>query len=246
MTGRNKRVVFLSQLGIPGSYDPAIFRNAPGGDDEGHWLALQLDALGLLDRIDYSSRRVTHGGQPPEPEEADIVILGGSFHSVHDDLPYQRRMLDWFGRWRAADKPLFGICGGHQLISFWQGIPVEKIPEGPACATQSIRLTEAGKAHPLFAGLAGDDLHFHFGNFDRVTRLPEGAMLLADRPEMPAMAIDHGRHWWSVQFHPEADRAIFVMSWGKEAPGFGHNYRPVPKATQLLRNFLLSSGVPEA
>ncbi len=243
---KQKRVVFLSQFGMPGSYDPAIFSDAPGGDDEGHWIGLQLAGLGLTDRIAYSSRRICHGALPPEPEEADIAILGGSLHSVQDDLPYQRRLKDWFARWRAAGRPLFGICGGHQLMAHWQGAPVDRVPDGPVCATEAIRLTQAGRSHPLFAGLESSELDFHFGNYERVARLPDGAVLLAERPDLPAMAVDHGAGWWSVQFHPEADRDIFVMSWGDKGPGFRHNYRPVPRSTQLLRNFLLSCGVSEA
>ena len=243
MAGAGPRVMFLSQLGAPGSYDPAIFAEAPGGDDEGHWIRLQFEGLGLLDAMEYSARRVCHGALPPEPEEADIVILGGSYHSVHDDLPYQRRLLDWFGRWRKAGKPLFGICGGHQLMAHWQGVTVDTVPDGPMCATHAIALTGAGRAHPLFAGVEEQDLAFHFGNYERLSRLPDGATLLAHRPEMPAMAVDHGEGWWSVQFHPEADRDVFVMSWSQFNAEYGRNYRAVPNSPVLLRNFLTSHGV---
>jgi hypothetical protein len=58
MAASGPRVMFLSQMGAPGSYDPAIFAEAPGGDDEGHWIRLRFQELGLLDAMQYSARRV--------------------------------------------------------------------------------------------------------------------------------------------------------------------------------------------
>lgn len=233
------RVAFLAQLGVPGRYDPALFAHLPGGDDEAHWMARRLDALGLAGRLTYVARRLALGEPPPEPEEAEAAILGGSFHSVHDDLPHQRAVLAWLRRWRAAGRPLLGICGGHQLMGRWAGVQVEAVPRGPLNGSLPVTPTPTGAAHAMFDGLDRDGPVFHFGNEERLAGPPEGAAVLATRPELPAAALDHGGGWWSVQFHPEADEALFQAC----RPESRRNWRPLPHAPLLLRNFLAGTGV---
>ena len=50
---------------------------------------------------------------------------------------------------------------------------------------------------------------FHFGNSDEVSVVPAGATILAATADSPAVALDYGGGWYSVQFHPEASHAIF-------------------------------------
>ena len=39
--------------------------------------------------------------------------------------------------------------------------------------------------------------------------MPTGATILAATADSPAVALDYGGGWYSVQFHPEASHAIF-------------------------------------
>lgn len=233
------RVVYLAQLGAPGRYDPALFAAMPGGDDEPHWVARQVEALGLAGRIDFAARRVALGEAPPAPDEAEAAILGGSFHSVHDDLPHQRAVLDWLARWRAAGKPLLGICGGQHLMGQWAGVAVEPVPGGPVNGSLRVDVPAAGEGHAMFHGFAPETRVFHFGNEERLARPPAGATVLATRPGLPAAALDHGTGWWSVQFHPEADETLFQAA----RPESRRNWRALPTAPLLMRNFLAATGV---
>ena len=108
------RVCYLSILGQPGTYDASVYAEIPGGDDECAWIRARF---AYLSDVEILGARVSHGEAIPAPESADAFILGGSYNSVHDDFPWQRALLAWFAALRAAEKPLLGICGGHQLMS---------------------------------------------------------------------------------------------------------------------------------
>lgn len=248
MSAALKRLVFLGQLGAPGRYDPAMFADEPGGDDETVWFDLTLQRAGVRDRLAYDGRRICHGAPLPPldgPEAPEAVVIGGSFHSVHDDLPWQRTLIDWLRAARArADggPPVFGVCGGHQIMSKALGAPVGFVESGTMAATLPVDLTEAGRAHWLFDGV-GDPPAFHFGNEEHVVRPPDGATVLATRTELPAAAIDYGGGWVSVQFHPEAEADAFARGWRDSHPEFMANYHPVPLTPLVFKNFLYATGV---
>lgn len=232
-----RRVLFVSMIGQPGRYDPSIYDGIPGGDNEVHWVFLRLRDLGLAGRIAYRGVFVCRGEALPGPDEADAVILGGSYHSVHDDLGWQRATRDWLRRYRATGRPLLAICGGQQMVCAMDGAAVEPVPSGVMAGTMPVTLTLAGRAHFLFAGY-GAAPGFHWANEERVARPPAGAEVLATRPEVPCAALDHGGGWYSVQFHPEATHESMAVSWRPQHPEYGENYRPAPDGYLLLRNFL--------
>lgn len=237
-----KRVLFVSMIGEPGRYDASTYDEMPGGDNEVHWVFLQLRELGLADRIEYHGVFVCRGEALPAADEADAVILGGSYHSVHDDLHWQHATRDWLREYRAIGKPLLGICGGHQMISELEGAPVEPLAGGNMAATLPVTLTETGRAHFLFAGY-GPAPEFHFANEEHVAAPPAGATVLATRPELPCAALDHGGGWYSAQFHPEATAESMIVSWRPTRPDYAANYHPLADGSRLLKNFLTGTGI---
>jgi len=247
MGARLKMLSFLGQMGAPGRYDPAIFADEPGGDDETVWFEGTLQRAGVRDRLDYDGRRICHGAPLPPldgPSAPDAVVIGGSFHSVHDALPWQRDLIDWLRAARArpdGGPPVFGLCGGHQIMAQALGAPVEPVASGTMAATLPVALTAAGRAHWLFDGL-DDPPAFHFGNEEHVARPPAGAIVLATRAELPAAALDYGGGWISVQFHPEAEADSFARGWRGSHPEYMANYRPVPKTPLVFKNFLQAAG----
>jgi GMP synthase-like glutamine amidotransferase len=237
-----KRVLFVSMIGQPGRYDASIYSQLPGGDNEVHWFFLQLRALGLADKIEYHGVFVCRGEALPAADEADAVILGGSYHSVHDDLAWQHATRDWLREYRSVGGPLLGICGGHQMIADIEGAPVDYIAGGEMAGTMPVSLTVAGRAHFLFAGYPSEP-EFHFANEEHVTALPAGATILGTRPELPCAALDHGGNWLSTQFHPEATAESMATSWRPTRPEFMKNYRPLKNGNLILKNFLEGTGV---
>ena len=229
-----KRVCFLSILGEPGSYDPAVYDLAPGGDNECRWVQ---DSFAYLDAVEIAGVCLPKGDPIPAVASADAFILGGSYNSVHDDLPWQRALLDWFNDLADADKPLLAICGGHQLLGQYFSTPVGPVESAPMAGTMSVSQTEAGRRSPLFRNI-GDDARFHFANYEHVTACPPGATVLATHTHMPAAALAYSDTWFSIQFHPEAEAESIAISWRPTHPAFADRYHDDPAGKRMIENFL--------
>ncbi len=231
------RVCFLSILGEPGTFDPSVYDNIPGGADERAWI---LNTFGGLDGVRLSAVAVSHGEAVPDPADADGFILGGSYNSVHDGYAWQAEVRDWFDRLRGTGKPLLGICGGHQLMALHAGSDVEMLPGGFVAATDPVDLTAAGRSSPLFDGFAGDP-EVHFANQEHVTAPPDGAVLLARHPLVPVAALDYGNGWYSTQFHPEATVETLGASWRATHPEYAQRYRETGHGARIIGNFVAAA-----
>lgn len=236
------RVHYISIKGTPDVYDRAKYADVEDGPDDRAWVARRLDEQGLADAVDYDGTVVTDGESLPAPEAVDAVMLGGSFHSINEGRPWQRTTMAWLERYRRLDRPLLGLCGGHQMMAVMAGMTVEPRPNGPKPGSFEIELTETGRAHYLFDGFA-DRPAFHFGNSDHVTHVPAGATLLSYGDDSPAEGLDYGGNWIGVQFHPEMRHDFLVRYWRDSRPEHMANYRALPDAPKLLVNFLRGSGI---
>ena len=148
--------------------------------------------------------RVVHayrGEALPPPAEADAVLVGGSPLAAYGyrQHPFLRDEAAFLERAADAGVPCFGICFGAQFLAHLLGgraSRAEHIEIG-AC---SVRLTEAGRSDPLFAGFPPSFpvFEWHGDTFD----LPPGAELLAVGDGVRHQAFRFGRVV-GVQFHPE-------------------------------------------
>ena len=73
----------------------------------------------------------------------------------------------------------------------------------------TITLTSEGRADLLFGGLPATFDAF-LGHKEAVSRLPDGAVLLASSPTCPVQAFRLGERVYATQFHPELDVAGLV------------------------------------
>lgn len=236
------KLLYISIIGTPDVYDPADFADFADTGDDANWLRNRLDEQGVLDQLDFRAVRVTEGEALPALDGLDAVIVGGSAHSVNENQDWQRDVMAWLTAWRMTGKPTLGICGGHQMMCVLGGVEVEPRPGGPMDRSGPVDLTPAGQGHALFAGFEATPC-FHSGNYDHAVAAPAGSTVLATVADSPAMALDHGGGWLSVQFHPEARDDVFARIWLHSAPERMKNYQPLPEAPRLLVNFLRLGGL---
>jgi GMP synthase (glutamine-hydrolysing) len=148
-------------------------------------------------------------GVPSQRElgEADIVLLGGSGdYSVAKGGPWLPAALETMRRLHDTSKPTFASCWGFQAMARALGGEVVTDRSRAEVGTLWLELTPEGKEDPVFGPL-GDRFRVHIGHEDIVTRLPEGATLLAssDTVENEAFCFDD-KPVYCTQFHPELDR----------------------------------------
>lgn len=137
-------------------------------------------------------------------------------------------------------KPVFRCWGSAAATSSWPRCTAPRWwrwKRGPGVPPWPWSAPPHGRDHWLFRDVALS-AGFHFGNTEHVASPPAGARVLARRPTSPALALDYGGDWVSVQFHPEMTVEAFARSWGSEAAQRMRFYEESPTAPRLLRNFV--------
>ena len=147
------------------------------------------------------------GAEPPFSLEpyAGLLVLGGGMGAGDDAAhPWLAPTKELLARAVAEEVPTLAICLGLQLLAVACGGRVDRSGSGPQLGIRPVDRTAASVADPLLGGL---DLEaaVHW-NFDLVTELPPGAVVLTTSTGT-TQALRLGHCAWGVQFHPEVDPA---------------------------------------
>ena len=188
--------------------------------------------------------------------EVDIVLLGGSGdYSVAKGGPWLAAALEAMRELHDTSKPTFASCWGFQAMARALGGEVVTDRSRAEVGTLWLELTPEGKEDPVFGPL-GDRFRVQIGHEDIVTRLPEGATLLASSPTVEIEAFSFaGKPIYCTQFHPELDRAGIIAriaQYPSYLPLTGHETLEefsaatpdTPETEGILRRFV-SLALPE-
>lgn len=156
-----------------------------------------------------------YAGQPL-PTDLDghdgLLVLGGSM-GAHDDrdAPWLPQVKELVRRAAAERVATLGVCLGHQLATVALGGDAARNPRGQQMGVLDVGWAGAAGDDPLLAAMPRPARAVQW-NDDVVTRLPEGATLLAAAGTGEVQAARLAETVWGVQWHPEAGEAI-VRSW---------------------------------
>ncbi|MDE2041507.1 MAG: type 1 glutamine amidotransferase, partial [Alphaproteobacteria bacterium] len=174
-----------------------------------HFPELEVDVVNAADPAPVGA--IPHGRMLADYD--GIIITGSSLHAYDPEFAVtnQIAMVKEAG---ALGKPMFGSCWGLQIAVMAAGGRVEYSAKGREVGiARKITLNEAGRAHPMFRAKPPvfDATCIHY---DEVTRMPEGATLLASNAhsKVQAAVVPLGKSdVWAVQYHPEFDLAQLVQ-----------------------------------
>lgn len=234
-----RNLLFISMLGESDVFDPTGFQVLCASGLEKDWIFNWYDSMARGFGFQLNCIDVCRGDELPEPLKVHAVILGGTIHDVSEGRPWMLTVSAWLLGYRKLQRPLLGICGGHQLVStlLSEG-SLERRCSGKLIGTHAISLTGDGRHHPLFEGLSAAP-RFHFSNYLHIIPASHSPdVVLASIDESPAVVLDHGADWYSCQFHPEARKNSWACRYRHHVPDVTASYAEAHDGTRLIGNFL--------
>lgn len=168
------------------------------------------------------------------------VVITGSASSTYADLPWVALAEDYLRQLAAREIPLYGVCFGHQLLAQTFGGRVERCPAGWELGTTRVELTALGRQDPLFSGFPAS-FAVQQSHADVVTRLPEGAEILAGNSHWGIQAYRLGPRIWGTQFHPEFTPRVMAAAIERVSPLLGETDLPQRPAHEPVAQWLTRS-----
>lgn len=232
----NNRVLLI-QAGSP----PAEIMETHG--DLVNWFSSALSSLNTS--IDVVAP--FKGETLPTPNQHKVAIITGSWSMVTDQLDWSERTADWIRSAVSQNMPIFGVCFGHQLMSYALGGKVGFHPQGREVGSQRISLTDQAKEDPLLKCVDGP-FWAHLTHLQSVLEEPEDAIVLGYSQHDSKQIIRYSDSAISTQFHPEMTleiasslidfREAVLSSEGFDISFLKQQLRTAPIANQLFLSFI--------
>ena len=145
-------------------------------------------------------------GDKVDPEYGDAWIITGSEYSVDDEHRWINSLEYAIRKIVKLNKPILGVCFGHQLIAKALGGMVSKNPLGWEVGGCPVELNVEGLKSSIFDGFS-ETFYCAETHQDAVLELPSSCMELASN-NMGNQAFQYGNTVFGVQFHPEFTQGI--------------------------------------
>ena len=181
------------------------------------------------------------GDAAPEHANYDALWIMGGPMDVWEENKYpwliseKQAIRDWV----QAEKPVLGICLGHQLLADALGGFVAPMAD-PEVGVQTIKLTDAGIVDPLFDSVDRHNICLQWHGSE-VNTLPRDAVLLAASAGCDCQAFRYGERVYGLQYHMEVTEET-VDNWAK-VPAYAESLK---NSLGLGGESLLASAVEDA
>ncbi len=153
---------------------------------------------------------------PADLDDTDGIVSTGGTYSANGSEPWMEPEMKLLAMADETQLPVIGICLGSQLLARALGGEVGPMEGGIELGWHEVALTPAGAEDPLHAGIAWTSMQFHWHQ-DQVTKVPDGARVLATSQRCQAQAWACGLRTYGFQYHPEV-YADTAAAWAARHP----------------------------
>ncbi|WP_422071438.1 type 1 glutamine amidotransferase [Tranquillimonas rosea] len=140
--------------------------------------------------FDFTTWNVVDMEFPEGPSDAEGWLITGSRHGAYEDHPWIPPLEELIRAIHRSNRPLVGICFGHQIIAQALGGTVEKFGGGWSVGRRDYHWN-------------GDTVHLNAWHQDQVIAPPPEAVTLAHNDSCAHAAFAIGDRIMTVQAHPE-------------------------------------------
>ncbi|WP_260259295.1 type 1 glutamine amidotransferase [Vibrio intestinalis] len=218
---------------------------APMIDQFGHYSDCLIKHIGLDEIAQIHEWNVyQQHALPSSTDECDAYVIGGSPSGVNDNATWIDSLATFIRQAFKAQKPLVGICFGHQAIHYALGGQVEKSDQGWGLGAYDVTFKQS-----LGSFSHGDGLNILSIHQDQVIALAPNFESVAGSDFCPHFVTRYKNTVLTIQGHPEFTPA-FLLNLIKQRqdilqqkvhalPDFGLE-RPLDHTAfnQILRNHL--------
>ncbi|WP_286237773.1 glutamine amidotransferase-related protein [Neptuniibacter halophilus] len=150
-------------------------------------------------KFEYEVFDVREGEFPGGAEQCDGWIITGSKFNVYQNLPWMQQLKQLILEIHAANKPMIGICFGHQIIAEAFGGKVDKYPGGWGVGLHSYELRGATQ----FIKAAPTSFTISAMHQDQVLNKPDNAQVFACSDFCQYAGLIYDDRIITFQAHPE-------------------------------------------
>lgn len=140
----------------------------------------------------YQVHEVANGEPMPGVSAFDGLLVSGSELGVYDAAAWMAPLRGLLTETKAAGKPIFGICFGHQIMADTFGGKAEKAGTGVVVGRRVYEID-------------GQQVDTHVWHQDQVTKVPPGASITMSADYCPVGGLAYDFPALSLQPHPEYD-----------------------------------------
>lgn len=163
--------------------------------------------VALFDQVaadfDYQVFDVREGDFPDNANQCDAWVITGSKFNVYQNSPWMLRLKSLILEVSDSNKPMLGICFGHQIIADAFGGVVDKYEGGWGVGLHSYNLTQGSD----FINGAPGSFAISAMHQDQVLTLPKNAKVFAESEFCQYAGLIYDDQIMTLQAHPEFNLA---------------------------------------